>query len=184
MLESKIIMPSYTTVFTAKQGSFFFRHSYKYESSDGIKLRSKDECFWHFFLSALGIAHTYEPDLPETNFRPDFGVANNFLIEICGPNGRFYFGKKSEDYLIQMQDKRETYVNAGYNIIEIYNNYQFINGEPLTDSIIDLIQEHNSGYQKDSKIITFSPEIEIQPTLFMSYKDRKYLKELNETELS
>ena len=80
MLESNIILPRYTTVFTVKQGSLFFQHSYKYESSDGIKFRSKDECFWHFFLSALGIAHTYEPDLPETNFRPDFGIANNLYL--------------------------------------------------------------------------------------------------------
>lgn len=183
MLESKIIVPRDTAVFTAKQGSLFFQHSYKYESSDGIKLRSKDECFWHFFLSALGIAHTYEPDLPETGFRPDFGIANNFLLEICGPNGRFYFGKKSEDYLVQMQEKRKAYMQAGYNIVEIYDNYQFINGESLTDSVINLIQGYNSSFQTDSELITFTPEIEIEPVLFMCYRDRKYLEELKETKL-
>ena len=184
MLESRIIIPRNKTVFDAKQGSLFFQHSYNYLSSDGVILRSKDECFWHFFLSALSIAHTYEPDLPEINLRPDFGIANNFLLEICGPTGRSYFGKRSKNYLIKMQEKRSEYIDAGYNIIEVYRNYQFINGFPLTGSIIDLIQAYNFDFEKESELISFLPEIELEPTLHISYMDKKYLEQLKEINFS
>lgn len=184
MLESKIILPRHNAVFNARQGSLFFQHSYNYMSSDGVMLRSKDECFWHFFLSALGIAHTYEPDLPETNLRPDFGIANNFLLEICGPTGRYYFGKKSRNYLMKMQDKREEYIGAGYNIIEVYKQYQFVNGIPLTGSIIDLIQQYNFDFEKDSEMLSFIPEIDLEPALHISYRDKKYLEQLKELKFS
>ena len=184
MLESKIILPRHNAVFNAKQGSLFFQHSYNYESSDGIRLRSKDECFWHFFFSALGIAHTYEPNLPETGLRPDFGIANNFLLEICGPAGRSYFGKKSSSYLINMQDKRKGYLAAGYNIVEVYKNYQFFNGIPLTGSIIDLIRQHNFGYAAVPELVSFIPEIDLEPTLHISYRDKKYLGQLKELKFS
>jgi len=79
MPDISIIPPKENTIFNTAQGSRF-RSGYKFKSSAGANIRSKNECFWHFFLSALGISHTYEPDIPNSKHRPDFGVANNFLF--------------------------------------------------------------------------------------------------------
>jgi len=176
MLAPNIIPPRDTDIFTEKQGSSF-RSGYKATSSEGVKLRSKNECFWHFFLSALGIAHTYEPDIPNCKHRPDFGVANNFLFEICGAKaGQKFFGRTSKEYFNDVEKKREAYLQLGYNVIEVRHNFQRINGVFRPISIIDLISEHNSGFEQDPKLITFIPEVKLKQRLYLSYKDKKYLE--------
>ncbi|MBW2994641.1 hypothetical protein KY315_04450, partial [Candidatus Woesearchaeota archaeon] len=170
MLAPNIISPRDTDIFKDPQGSSF-RSSYKATSSEGVRLRSKNECFWHFFLSALGIAHTYEPDIPNCNHRPDFGVANNFLFEICGAKaGQKFFGKTSKEYFDNVAQKREEYLQLGYNVIEVRHNFQRINGVFRPISIIDLINEHNSGFKQEPKIITFTPDVELKQRLYLSYK--------------
>lgn len=178
MLAPNIISPRDTDIFTEKQGSSF-RSGYKATSSEGVRLRSKNECFWHFFLSALGIAHTYEPDIPNCKYRPDFGVANNFLFEICGARaGQKFFGRPSKEYFKDIKKKREKYLHLGYNVIEIQHNFQRINGVFRPESIIDLIRQYNSNFNTEPKIITFSPDVKIKQRLYLSYKDKKYLEKI------
>jgi len=178
MLDLRIISPRDKSSFKDVQGSIF-RSGYKFKSSAGANIRSKNECFWHFFLSALGISHTYEPDIPGSKHRPDFGAANNFLFEICGARpGQKFFGRTSKEYFDDVEKKRDEYMKLGYNVIEIRHNYQRINGVFRPVSIIDLIKQHNPDFKQEKNIVTFTPDVEAKQRLYLSYGDKKYLERI------
>ena len=178
MPDIRIIPPKDTAVFSEAQGSRF-RSGYKFKSSAGANIRSKNECFWHFFLSALGISHTYEPDIPGSKHRPDFGAANNFLFEICGAKpGQKFFGRTSREYFADVEKKREEYMRLGYNVVEIRIDFQRINGVFRPVSVIDLIKQHNSNFNQEKNIVTFTPNVEVKQRLYLSYKDKKHLEKI------
>ena len=185
-LDSIIIRPEKQPLFDRKQGTEFFPDDYKYISADQRKLRSKNECFWHFFLSFLGITHTYEPNLPKNAFRPDFGIGFNFLLE---SGGMAEFKGRNKGYAENLREKQKKANAQGFNIIEIYKNHQLLNSyEVNQSSVIELIMKYNPR-SRDSKcgsLETFSKIGDsrsffiTEPVLFLSDNDRIYLDHIKE----
>ncbi|MBW3013963.1 hypothetical protein KY335_01850 [Candidatus Woesearchaeota archaeon] len=165
-IEDIIIRPGNFSVFTKKQGSLFWPHTYKYISSDGIKLRSREECDWHYILSRNGIYHTYEPNLSGTRRRPDFGTANNFLIELCGMV-EAPFPKKSDagrrkKYKKEMAEKRKEYLNRRYNVFEVYKEVIVLNGfvlknirDAAVSLVLRIIERYNPRCRGNTEDVAF-----------------------------
>jgi hypothetical protein len=123
-----------------------------YESSDGLRFRSEIERDWHEILLNAGIPHVYEPKIKGIRSRPDFGIPNNFLVEICGMV-EGYAPKEGEcdrrrSYKIRMHKKRIILPKLGYNLIEIY-------GEELTRDGCKIIR-HKELIINSTKIKTKS----------------------------
>jgi len=173
MLEHIIIPPRDNQVFSLETSRDFF--SRKYESSLDIALRSQHECFWHFFLSRAGISHAYEPEIPGCDFRPDFGVANNFLLEICGAKpGEKFYDKDFSEIIAHLREKREPYIEQGYNILEIFADRYILNGKYFEEGILDTVIEHNSGFWIEPVVAEFTPKITPEPKLYLHSADKKY----------
>ncbi|MCK4669850.1 MAG: hypothetical protein KAT43_01510 [Nanoarchaeota archaeon] len=164
-LDDIIITSRTDNLFSQKQGTLFWAHTYTYESSSGLKLRSREECDWHYVLSKNGIYHTYEPNLSDTGYRPDFGIGNNFLLEICGmvesPAPKKEEGKRRREYKIKMAEKRKIFNSLGYNLIEIYQKALVVNGMviknvPVIPFILKVIKRYNpSGCQCNPAHVRF-----------------------------
>lgn len=153
-LDDLIIKPANGHVFCKKQGSLFWPVTYKYNSSDGLKLRSKKECAWHSLLSRERIRHTYEPNIPGTRYRPDFGIANNFLLEICGmvdfPQHKKEDTAKKAEYKSGMDAKRKEFMKLGYNILEVYSKEVLLNGYIVRNVkdfsfVLAVVKKYNPG---------------------------------------
>lgn len=170
MLEHIIIRPSSLKTFDKTQGTLFRQSSCKYNCSDGARLRSKEECFWHYFLSMTGIKHTYEPNLPEIKSRPDFGLGNNFLMEICG---MVNFKGRNKDYKEKIIRKREQYIKNNYNIIEIYKDKMLINGNfAYLTGVTDIVLNFNCCVRKDPEILSFNISKPLETRLYFPTKDQ------------
>lgn len=151
-------------IFTQKQGSLFWPKTYRYESSDGLQMRSLDECEWHMLLSREGIYHTYEPNISRTRRRPDFGIGSSFLLEVCSMvDTPLIFESdsvKSREYKETMRQKREIFNNLNYNLIEVYPKFIILNNHPIKnvnayDFVIGIVKNYNaSSYQCKPRIIT------------------------------
>lgn len=147
-----IIKPNRKDAFVERQGSLFMEDSYAYRAtSTGILIRSLDECFYHRYLSFFGIAHTYEPDIEGICKRPDFGVGNNFLFELCRTDD--HIPRKGDSrsvagYKKSMAYKRGVYLDHGFNIVELYYNAVIINGKDASDKhVLLLIAKHNDHFR-------------------------------------
>lgn len=147
-----IIIKTRSDLFRKKQGTYFWGHTYAYESSDSLRLRSREECDWHYILSKKGIAHTYEPNLAGTRIRPDFGAGSNFIIEICGmvesPFPKKGEGRRRQEYKKEMAKKRRVLQRLGYNLVGIYKNALVLNSRMIRNArpipfVLDLIQKYN-----------------------------------------
>ncbi|MEM4271903.1 MAG: hypothetical protein QXD13_02360 [Candidatus Pacearchaeota archaeon] len=163
-LDDIIIRPNGKRLFSGRQGTFFWPKTYKYESSDGLKLRSKNECKWHSIFSREGIIHTYEPNIPGTKYRPDFGIANNFILEVCGmvdsPQHNDRDAVKKEQYRLDMDAKRKELLCLGYNLIELYPKEIVLNGYAVknvgaANFVINIVRKYNSNYLCSPKIVSF-----------------------------
>jgi hypothetical protein len=173
MVDNTIIPPKDNAVFRLEPSRDFFKR--QYESSRGVTLRSQHECFWHFFLSRAGIAHAYEPEIPDCDFRPDFGVANNFLLEICGAKpGEKFYDKEFSEIIAHLREKREPYMEQGYNILEIFADRYILNGKYFNEGILDTVIEHNSSFWIEPVIVDFTPKITPEPGLYLHPEDNKY----------
>lgn len=173
MLAYTLIPPKDTGVFSLENSRDFFKRTY--ESSSGITLRSKHECFWHFFLSRAGIAHAYEPEITGCDFRPDFGVANNFLLEICGARpGEKFYDQDFGEIVAHLREKRKPYMEQGYNVLEIFADRYILNGKYFSGSMLDTIIEHNSGFWIEPVVVQFTPKIAPEPGLYLHTVDKKY----------
>lgn len=168
-----MIPPKNGAVFRLENGRDFFTR--KYECSSGIAVRSQHECFWHFFLSRVGISHAYEPEIAGCAFRPDFGVANNFLLEICGAKpGEKFYDKDFKDIIGHLREKRKPYMDSGYNIIEIFADRYLLNGRYFSAGILDTVLKHNSGFWIEPVVVDFTPKITPEPGLYLHPADKKY----------
>ncbi len=161
MKKGKIIVPTNGDLFLANQGSFFWHGDYRYDSSDGLKIRSLDECFYHRYLSFFGFVHTYEPDIEGSEKRPDFGVANNFLIELCSvdyPEKNGHDSDRDAAYKDGMLQKRAEYLDLGFNAMEIYYKALVINGEDASkNQALNVIAKYNPNFRtRPAKDITFT----------------------------
>ena len=138
-------------VFVERQGSRFMEDSYRYQSTSGLFIRSLDECFYHRYLAFLGISHTYEPDIDGVFKRPDFGVANNFLFELCRTNEaepRDDDSRSDRWYKIKMSNKRQKYLDHGFNIVELHYNQVLINGHDASNQhVLFLIAKYNNHFR-------------------------------------
>jgi len=163
-LDDLIIRPNGKGPFSGRQGTFFWPKTYKYASSDGLKLRSKKECDWHSLLSSEGMNHTYEPNISGTRYRPDFGIANNFLIEVCGmvdsPLHTADDSEKKDTYKSGMDEKRKEFISLGYNILEVYSKEIVLNGHTVKKVeaipfILAVVKKYNPGCRCMPKQVSF-----------------------------
>lgn len=163
-LDDIIIRPNGKSPFSGRQGTFFWPKTYKYISSDGLKLRSKKECEWHQLLSREGISHTYEPNISGTRYRPDFGIGSNFLLEVCGmvdsPLHDKDDAEKKADYKSDMDEKRKEFMGLGYNLFEVYSKEIVLNGCTVKKVeaipfILAVIQKYNPGQRCVPKQVSF-----------------------------
>jgi hypothetical protein len=183
-----IIKPKDSFVFIEPQGSRFREESYQYRSNDGLMIRSLDECFYHRYLAYYGIAHTYEPDLLAEHRiykRPDFGIANNFLVELCRTETA---APRRDDtdhevrYKENMCKKREIYLDHGFNIVELYYGDVWVNGKNASQKcILGLIAKHNDRFRvKENRGIHFEvlkgngKVWKLRPSFYRSDEEEKY----------
>ncbi len=163
-LDDLIIRPNGKSPFSGRQGTFFWPKTYRYTSSDGLKLRSKKECDWHSLLSKEGICHTYEPNVSGTRYRPDFGIATNFLLEVCGmvdsPLHHNEDDEKKSDYKSDMDEKRKEFMSLGYNLLEIYSKEVVLNGHTVKNAetipfVLAVIRQYNPDHRCMPKKLSF-----------------------------
>lgn len=163
-LDDIIIKPVNGHVFCEKQGSLFWPKTYKYDSSDGLRMRSKQECLWHSLLSKEGVYHTYEPNIRGTKYRPDFGIGNNFLLEVCGmvdsPQHNSQESVKKEGYRSEMDVKRKELLHLGYNVIEVYPKELVLNGYAVKNInvahfVLGVVRKYSRNYLCTARDVSF-----------------------------